>query len=310
MKKVFNSKSQNRRGEISTATLITIIVVIASFVIILVLYFRADLSGLTDEQVCYNSVVARSSSAITANVIPLNCKTSYICITKDGTCEIMTSPTIIEVENPDDVDNALAEKMANCWSIFGAGKLNYVGEDFSSNLYCSNCYQVGFDNSLDMFSNNEIEKRELYRYLASKNVSGTDTTYLEYLIGLQSAQTIENSLDSVGSEFGTIGIGKQYYITMGIFSDVAAWKTAAVTGLTLVGGTLTLLTVSVLTGGTVTVPLVILAVSIAGAGGGATGYFVGTIIEESGTQFLTPTLIEANSEDYSKLKCASINTLA
>ncbi|MCK9568299.1 hypothetical protein M0R72_05100 [Candidatus Pacearchaeota archaeon] len=301
MKKVFNSKLQNHKGAIELSTLVTIIVIIASFVIILVLYFRADLSGLTDEQVCYNSVVARSSSVITANVIPLNCKTSYICITKDGTCEMMTSPKIIEVENPDDVYSVLAEKMANCWSIFGAGKLNYVGKDFSSNLYCSNCYQVGFDNSLDMFSNNEIEKRELYRYLASKNVSGTDTTYLEYLIGLQSAQTIENSLDSVNSEFGTISIGKQYYITMGIFSDVSAWKTTV-----LRVAAVSLLTVSVAVSGGVVLPILILAAS----GAGYT-HFVGVIAEgNSGHQFIAPSLVEANSEDYSKLNCASINTLA
>lgn len=301
-----------KSGAIELQTLITILVVIASFTIILFLIFRADLGGLTDEQICYNSVVARSSNVIATNVIPLNCKTNYLCITKDGTCEMMTSPTIVEVKNSDDVYDILSEKMANCWSTFGAGKLNYVGEDIKSNLYCSNCYQVGFDDSLDMFPENEIDKRELYRYLASKNVSGTDATYLEYLIGLQSANVIEEKLDSAGSGFGTIIVGKQYYITMGIFSNIAEWKYAVSTG-AVAAGVFTFLTISAVVTGGATIPAVLLILGGAGAAasGGAAGYFVGTIAEgDSGQQFLTPTLIEANSEDYSKLKCASINTLA
>lgn len=300
-----------KKGEVNMV-LVSIIILVISAGIVLWLYFRADLTGLTNEQICYNSVVMKSSSAISANVIPLNCKTSYVCVTKDGSCEIMTSPKIIKVENSDDVYKAIAEKMASCWSTFGAGKLDYVKGDLSHNLYCSNCYQMGFDDSLDMFPNSEIDKRELYRYLSSYNVSGTDSTYLEYLIGLQSAQTIENSLDSVDSDFGTINIGKQYFVTMGAFSDISAWKTGAL-GAAAAGGTFVLAAVvSAVTGG-VAIPGILLLVAggAAVAGGGATGYFVGTIVEEdSGKQFLTPTLVEANSEDYSKLKCSSIETLA
>lgn len=299
----------NKKGEINWI-LVTFIVLIASVVIIFLFWDKLDLATLTDEQVCYNSVVQRSSiieiSDLLEKASPLNCKTGYVCISKDGTCEKMISPKIIKIENSDDVYKAISEKMVSCWSTFGAGKLDYVGGDLTNNLYCSNCYQIGFDDSVDMFANDKIEKRELYRYLSSKDVSGTDSTYLEYLIGLQSAEIIENSLDSAGSEFGTISVGKQYFIVTGAFSDISKWKTTILGGAAAVG-TFTILTL--VTGG-VAIPGLLLIVAATGVAGGGAGYFVGVVAQgDSGQTFLAPTLVEATSEDYTKLKCASIETL-
>jgi hypothetical protein len=170
---------------------------------------------------------------------------------------------------------------------------------------------MGFDNSLDMFSNEEIDERELYRYLSQVNVSGADTTYLKYLIGVN-AETMEQNIYLADAEFKKLEIGKQYFITTGIYSDVAEWKTAVIGGATAVGAFGIAAIVSIVTGG-VAVPGIFLIVgaTIAAGGGAGAGYYVGTIADgDSGQQFLTPTLVEANSEAYESLKCTSILTLS
>jgi hypothetical protein len=298
----------NKKAEISTTVLISVVILIISAVIIFYFLYGADLATLTDEQICYNSVVARSSVLTSLDLIPLNCKTTYYCITKDGSCEIMNVPKIIKVQTSDDVYKAIAEKMANCWSMFGAGKINYVGSELEHNIYCSNCYQIGFDDSLNMFPNNEIDKKELYRYLSMKKVSGKEITYLEYLVGIPNAQAIEDGLNSVDSNYGKISIGKQYYVVMGTITDISKLETAGLGVAGFVTGTLLVSVSSVITGGAA-IPFWVLVLG-AGVGGG-TGYLAATISQgESGQKFLTPTLIEANSEDYAKLNCSSIVTLA
>ena len=306
---------KNRRGDITMPVLIGIIILIASVALIFIFWDRLDLGNVGDETLCYNSVISRASVLELSKDIAapaLNCKTGYYCISKDGTCEMMSSSTnIIKVETADDVYGAISEKMASCWSQFGEGRYDYIGEKLSKSLYCSNCYQIGLDDSLDMFSEGKIDQRELYRYMSKTNVSGTDSSYLDYLIGIN-AETIENGLDSAGSEFGSFNIGKQYFVVMGIYSDIAEWKTAVLGGATAVG-VFSLLTLTTIVTGGAAIPgiLVIVGATGAGAVGGAAGYFVGTIAEgESGQQFLTPTLVETNSQDYSNLNCSSIATLS
>lgn len=314
-KKNFILFRRNKKGDVTLPVLITMVTLITASVIIFIFWDRLDIKSITDEELCYNSVVTRSGILQLSKDVAapsLNCKTSAYCISKDGTCEIMSSSTnIIKVENSDDVYREIADKMESCWSMFGAGKYDYAGEKLDHYFYCSNCYQIGFDDSLDMFSNEEIQERELYRYMSQTNISGTDTTYLKYLIGVN-AETMEQNIDLAGAGFKTFKIGKQYFITTGIYSDVAAWKTAVLGGATAVGAFGVAAIVSIATGG-VAVPGILMIVGgvVAAGGGGTAGYFAGTIIQgDSGQQFYSPKVIEANSEAYESLKCTSILTLS
>lgn len=322
-----NKKFKKNRRAQAIGTILTFTVIIASLVVIFLFIANSGFGQTTDQQVCHSSVVERSNGVIPAESIPLNCKTHYLCLSKDGTCDEMTSPDIIKVQNKEDVYKALADEMANCWAEFGEGKLNYVGEKLASHLYCSICSQIAFDKSVDFFIKapstsgtaitNEIDKAEFYNYLAITNVSGKDMTYLNYLLGLKSAQTIEDALknykgsgtsssgSSVNVNFGTINLSQQYFVVMGIFSKLNTIEWAAVGA---VGG----IGVIALAIGTAGISIPITLVVVAGAaGGGAGGYFLGTAVSgESGQQFLSPTIVEANSDDFNKLNCASIKTLS
>ncbi|MCK9595594.1 hypothetical protein M0R19_00185 [Candidatus Pacearchaeota archaeon] len=289
----------NKRADITTQQIVILIILITSFVVILIFLFALNFGKTSEKEICHNSVVTRGTNVLPGESIPLNCKTSYICITKDGTCEKMsgTYEKKTAKKTKEEVYSILANEMADCWWIFGEGKINYVGKDFKSDLYCSICSQISFDNSLDMFENGEIDKKLFYNYLAKTNVSGKDTSYLEYLNGLASADAIEASLkNSNNSEFGKINLAKQYYVIMGIFSEtgVGQWT---------LSGAGAGMAVGLVVGGPI-------GVVIGGIVGGVGGHFVATIVKgDSKNNYLSPEIVEANSEDFEKLRCASIKTL-
>ena len=100
---------------------------------------------------CYPHIIAHRGASgylpehsIPAYELAINLLTNYIepdlCLTKDGNCDKMAGSYESEkVNNAEEVYQILADEMADCWWTFGEGKLNYVGSDFKSNLYCSLC---------------------------------------------------------------------------------------------------------------------------------------------------------------------------
>ncbi|MEK6826970.1 MAG: hypothetical protein AABX99_00620 [Nanoarchaeota archaeon] len=290
---------KNKKGELTTQQIVLLIILIASFAVILFFLFRLNLGKTTDTETCHNSVVQRGSGVLPKDSIPLNCKTQYVCLTKDGTCEKMTGPQIEKVKTTNEVYSVLANQMATCWWMFGEGKLNYVRDTFAPNLYCSICSQIAFDSSVDFLPNNEIKQKEFYNYLSNTKMSGKDISYLEYLTGIKDSNSIEQNIP-----FTSLNIGKQYYVMMGMFSKVgvATWIVGGVAA----GGLLGLAIVS----GGASIPVTVAIIGGGTISGGTAGYFIGTTIKgASGNDYITPTIIEANSADFEKLKCASIKTI-
>ena len=121
---------KTKKAELTTQQIVILIILIVSFAILLYFFLRLNLQKETDSELCHNSVIMRSKALISESSVPLNCKTSYVCITADGTCESMTNPEIIKVKTKDELFNSLAEEMRNCWWMLGEGKVDYVGKDF------------------------------------------------------------------------------------------------------------------------------------------------------------------------------------
>jgi hypothetical protein len=297
-----------KRGDITTQQLVLLIILIVSFAVILFFIFRLNLGKTSVKEICHNSVITRGSSVLPAESIPLNCQTTYTCITKDGSCEKMSgSFETKKVKTETEVYQILADEMADCWWMFGEGKVNYVGKDLPANhLYCSICSQLAFDNSLEeIFPEGEIEQKNLYDYLSVTNISGEDMSYLDYLVGLKSSEEIESTLQDTGSDFGKINLENQHYVIMGITSDVntLGWILVGA-GLGAVGGAAIVFTAGLAT------PVVV-AMAAGAITGSVLGHFGGMMIEgESGHDYLRPTIIEANSEDFEKYDCVDIKTLS
>ena len=290
---------KNIRGEITTQQIVLLIILIVSFVVILFLLFGLNLGKQSDSEICHNSVVVRGTK-IPEAIMPLKCSRDYICLSKDGTCEKMTSPDIKKVKTEDEVYDILAEEMANCWWMFGEGKINYVGNDMKEKLYCSICSQILFDNSLSEIEGMKegIDQSKFYLYLQDKMMSGGEESYLTYLTGATKVSQIEASLKKEGGEFGTLEFNKQYFVMMGIYSQVGVWQWAGA-GVVLAG-----LVAAPFTGG------LSLALIVTATAGGAGGYFIGTAVKGDGVdnEFLKPVIIPANSKVFDSFNCKDIIT--
>jgi len=310
--KIFESK----KGELSTQQIILLIILIASFLIILFFLFRLNLGSESDKEICHNSVVMRGSSVVPSESVPLKCSRSYICITKDGTCEGMTEPEIKKVKTETEVYSALTNQMAECWWMFGEGKLDYVGKDFfTKSNYCSICSQVLFDDSLkeiEEFENGQISKDKLYNFLTIANYSESKT-YSQYFFGTNDLNKLRQAVSenqSAPVTFGSINIGKnQYYVVMGITSEVSGrgWKIAAAAVTTAVG--------IFIPGLGWTWAGAIVGAVVIGAGEYGTGVnpeVVAIPVEGDGAKntFMAPTLVEINSEQFKLLNCYDVNTLS
>jgi len=312
-------KNKHKRGELSTQQIVLMIILIASFLVILFFLFRLGIGEKSEEQLCHNSVLQKASIFSEA---PLQCYRNYICITKDGSCEELIKPEKIKVKSLDEVYEALANEMTDCWWMFGEGRVDYAGEDLTKNNYCSICSQIYFDDSLENLEgveNKKISKDELYDYLAENNYS-KEQTYSQYLFGTSDISGLktsileyENNLENIGN-FGNIEIGKQYFNVMGITSSVGwvEWSgVGAGLGATIIGA------VWAISGP----PGWIAGSLILGGGaiiGGTAGTGAGELIEpeigaiiiegKSGNQFMAPTLQEAESDKFKALNCEEILT--
>jgi len=315
------TRKKTKKGEITTQQIVLFIVLIASFAVIIFFLVRLNLGKTSEMEICHNSVITRSSSLLLKQVVPLNCKTSYVCLSKDGSCEKMTSPEVKKVKTKEEVYEVLAEEGADCWWMFGEGKAEYIGDKFTSELYCSICSQIAFDDSLySMFvadlgiqdlppgySPSLIDKEDFYKYLADTNVPGKDITYLDYFLGLKNAELISNALKANNSSWGYIDVTKWHFVMMGEFSQVGTFQNI------LIGAAKGILLALVLpipvVGGPLAMGIVVSNYYDPLHKGG--NYMLGTVMTgESGHGYLSPAIIEANSEDYNQLKCENVNTLA
>ncbi|MCW8965124.1 MAG: hypothetical protein OQK82_00345 [Candidatus Pacearchaeota archaeon] len=314
-----------KRGEITSQQIVILIIVIASFAVILFFLFRLNLGETSNEELCYNSVVTRGASVVSSDTIPLNCHRKYLCVTEDGSCEGLTNPEIEKVNSLDRVYEILAEEMATCWWMFGEARIDYVGGKFEKDNYCSICTQVYFDDSLSNIESvgDSIDKEGLYKFLQNKKYDESNN-YTDYLFGVSTIDKIKAKALEVNDKttLGKIEVGKHYFVVTGITSEVSLWswtgKGAAYGGAFAFGGavigTIALASNPV---GWVT------GIALVGTGAGA-GTVVGTIkdlvdpeisiISVNGrgvdNNFMAPTIVEANSERFNALNCEEILTLA
>ncbi|MCR4327354.1 MAG: hypothetical protein NUV46_02115 [Nanoarchaeota archaeon] len=289
-------KKTNKKGELTTQQIVLLIILIVSFAVILFFIIRLNLNQETEQEVCHNSVVLRGSSVVSSDAVPLKCQRQYMCLSYDGSCEEMTNPKVVKVRTENEVYKSLAEEMATCWWIFGEGKINYVGSDVVPELYCSICSQISFDDSVKekvFQGSNEFDKKKFYEYMANERRSD-GRTYLSYL-GL-------DGLEKHSGDFGKVNMENQYYSLMGITSDVSTLGWIGIGA-----GTAAALVLSPFTGPAVTIVSVVGLLTV---GAGATaGALVAPVIEgSSGQQFIPPSLIEVNSQEFKDLKCETITT--
>ena len=288
-----------KRGEMTTQQIVLLIILIVSFAIILFFIFKLNLGGETAQDVCHNSVVTRGTPIVPTDAFPLKCQRQYICLSTDGTCEAMTKPTIVKVQNKTQVYQALAEDLANCWWMFGEGKVDYSPSTLTPENYCSICSQIAFDNSVDkIFGAKSFDKKDFYAYLSTSKRSNGQTYENYFLI---------NGILSYQGDFGKVDLTKQYYSLIGITTkkSTVGW----IVGGVVLGGIIGSIP---LTGG---VSAIAIGTAIGGTVlGGVTGYGASTLFLSptikgpSGNAYVPPSLIQVNSPEFNALNCSMIAT--
>ncbi len=189
-------KKINKKGSLSTKKLVTILVLIASFIIILFLLFRLNLGAVTDKEICHNSVVLKSQGQ--GLVGRLDCKTNYVCISGGGQCvDISPTETInVNPDNKEEIMKVIADEMADCWWMFGGGELNYIGENFGATTTCAACSVVKFDDRI-LDKNYKINYREFYEYLSTLQDDSIEN-YLNYLYDSYDVGEVRREVASLG----------------------------------------------------------------------------------------------------------------
>ena len=319
--KMINSKSNKhnnmkKRGELTTQQIVVLIVLLISFAVILVLILRLDFGKETKAEICHNSVVNKASSVLPTANTPLKCYTEYVCITKDGTCEELSNPEVVKVRNSEEIYETLAQEMANCWWMFGEGKLSYYsGSVLTSKNYCSICSQIYFDDSLAGEVNDknervgeiEFNKDGLYTYFEKTKLPGNDKNYLEYFTGMRTIATLKANINF--DTFGEVKTGEQYYILMGIvykdylhtgvigdiYSLAFKWNIIQLEiGLRIVGGPYSYLTY--LIKDKIEDKIELGAIVVNGP--------------EEKIKFITPSLVEVGSDQFKAFRCSEVVTFS
>lgn len=177
----------NNKAELTTQQIVTMIILIASFAILLLFYFNLNLGDASKKDICHDSVIKQGSLAKNAfKGGSLDCRTEYVCISGGEDCEDFGADTTIEIDakNESEFYRAVAEEMANCWWMFGEGKIDYSGANFlGSGSYCSICSVLAFDEEIkkNIESNGVFIYDDFLKYLDENKMQGSSKTYLNYL---------------------------------------------------------------------------------------------------------------------------------
>ncbi len=211
----------SKRGELTTQQIIMIIILIASFVILLYFLFRINPAETSSKQICYNSVVLLDKGS--GLVGSLDCKTNYLCLSGGDGCADF-NPTVTASVDPskkEGVMKEIADEMADCWWMFGEGKINYGTAEGTSIKYAL-CSIIEFDKKVQE-KVPEISYSELYQYMqAHQSSHATSQSYLQYLYGVNDVNLlVVQSQFHVNVAQDKIDTSKKYSIITGIDDNVS-----------------------------------------------------------------------------------------
>ena len=194
---------KEKTGELTTQQVVGLIILITSFAVILFFFFRLNLGETTNKEICHNSVVLKGKSV--AGFGSLDCRTNYLCISGGEECEGISPTETKEIDLTKDnakneIMKAIADEMADCWWMFGEGKVDYGGSWDStvekiipwSEYNCAVCSNIKFDKKIQENFQEGINYNEFYNFLNNKK--DDSQTYLKYLYGSDSLDIVKSKL--------------------------------------------------------------------------------------------------------------------
>lgn len=202
-----------KKGELTTQQIVFLIILVASFAILLFFLLRLNLAEESRDQICHNSVVLSGNSKLAIG--SLDCRTNYVCISGGEECEGINPTETKEVSlDKNEILKKIADEMASCWWMFGEGEIDYGGGGTETGVKYAICSIIAFDEKIQQkFS--FISYDEFYNYL--KTTKKTDSqTYLQYLYSTNVLENLDNNDYFSFSFLDNIDTKERYSIVTGV----------------------------------------------------------------------------------------------
>ena len=210
-------KKQDKKGELTTTHLVGLIVLIASFAIILFFIFRLNPFDVTQAEICHNSLVLKDKGK--GFIGEIDCRSNYVCVSGNDCESFPTTKNVRISSDPQKIKKFLAEELAQCWWTFGEGKLDFSNVDDDT---CARCSIIRFDESLSQ-ETPSIPLSKLYSFLATEEFEGEET-YLSYLYGTSTVPRFKEKMNLISGIFDvetmTIDLTKDQVIVIGVNSKI------------------------------------------------------------------------------------------
>jgi hypothetical protein len=209
-----------KKGELTSQQIITIVILIISFVVILAFIFMLDIGGTIDEETCRNSLELKQINFI-GRFMSLKCKTQDICFSMGGECQTYAKDIKkINVRNEGEILKETSNLITKCWVMMGEGKMDYGGKGS-----CAICYKVYFDEKIKTDENMKdgIKYLGIYSYMA-RNMPDQEFSYWHYLYQMNAIEGVRAKILSDTSDYLDINSAKimpneEYVIVTGQHSD-------------------------------------------------------------------------------------------
>lgn len=191
----------NRRGEISTTMIVTMIILLIGASIIFMVYKELAFSETADTQVCHSSVIMRGSiPEIIKGYIPLKCSTQKICLTNGiigdkcddkGEAFAGYEKGIIKAKVGDkkDVERVISQKVIDCWKMMGEGKISVFDKSVlekygvkakETAASCVICSRIAAEDGLEKDITDLVDA-DPSEYMNKYKIPTANISYMEYL---------------------------------------------------------------------------------------------------------------------------------
>ncbi len=322
----------NKKGELTSKQLVSIIILIISFIVILIFFFFLNPGSEAAKEACRNSVALRGTEL--GKSTKIECKTQPVCISAGGNCDYNAKDVAtVKVKSKEEVMSALSDLMYDCWWQMGEGKVDYAPRVFGfTENYCHICNTIKFDDKIKSDENlNKIGMKEYYYYLQNKKVSNGEESYLYYLYQVNSMEGVRERILEESKKEGGEGLDI-YANSMNFASDS---EYALLTGVTKEGYGPAVIAGSIgaaagITLGVVFPPSAPVAITVLPkiikqganmfkyaaafwfnvAKGGSFGGAVGLYVTNGNIQSMSPVIYPFNSQQMANLNCKAFTSTA
>jgi len=214
----------NKKGDVNWFV-VSMILAIVVLVMFLLIYSVFPWKDTIDREACHQSVILRAT--VTGDNIPLKdmvqlrCKVKLICITAKssgaGDCsglgktyETMRLSATNKLDQEQQIRMFLAREMADCWSMFGEGKLQIFSRGWTLSTRTSRaivCSKIEFGKSVLLGKDGEDKTEDdiknitgFLNYMVMYKVPNKNISYMDYLRNTPEGQSALEMYGSMAPE--------------------------------------------------------------------------------------------------------------